>query len=77
MMCEIVQRSGGGQFLTDLRDRRIGGVPTRPTDTRETAVAGVEVSDHLTMVAIFTQLETHFPVVSCGCHTPMLRSHDA
>ena len=73
MVCEIVESSSRRQFLTDLGDRRVGGVPPRPTDTRQTAVTGVEVGDHFTMVAVLADLEPHVPMASCGSHDPIVK----
>lgn len=71
-MCEIVQGTSGRQLLTDLGHRRVGGIPSRPTNTREAAIAGVEMSDDFTEVLGLGELEPHVPVACCGCHDPIL-----
>ena len=67
-MGEIVQGASGRQFLTDLGHRRIDGIPSGPTSTREAAIAGVEMGDHFAVVLRLDQLEPHVPVACCGCH---------
>jgi hypothetical protein len=74
MVGEVVQGTRRRQLLTDLGHRRIGGVPSRPTNTREAAIAGVEVGDHFAVVVGLEQLEPHVPVACCGCHDPIVVS---
>ena len=74
MVSEIVQSSSRRQFLTDLRYRRVGGIPPRPTHTGQAAVAGIEVGGHLTMIGVLGDLETHFPVVSRSRHSTIVNA---
>lgn len=67
-MGEIVQGSCRRQFFADLRDRRIGRVSPRPSDTRQTPIAGIEVGDHLAVIGVFGELESHIPMAFCASH---------
>ena len=69
MVGEIVQGTSRRQLLTDLGHRRVGGIPSRPTNTREAAIAGVEVRGHFAVIPVLDELEPHVPVACCGCHT--------
>lgn len=62
MVGEIVQGTSRRQLLTDLGHRRVGGIPSRPTNTRESAVAGIEMGDHFAVVLRLGELEPHVPV---------------
>ena len=67
---------GRGQLLADLWAGRVGGVPPRPTETHERAIAGVEAGEHFAAIVVLEQFEAHVPVAGCGCHGSMIRPFD-
>lgn len=73
VMSEIVQRTRCRQLFADLWAGRIGGVPPSPAETHEGAIAGVEAGEHFAAIAVLEQLESHVPVLGCGCHAAIVR----
>ena len=63
MVSEVVERSCGGQFLADLRDRLILRVASRTADADERSITCVEMNHHVAVVLVLAGFEAELPVV--------------
>jgi len=62
---QVMQGASSRQFLADLRHRGINGVSTGTAMAAQRPITGIEVYDHLAVIAVFSGFERQFPAM-CG-----------
>lgn len=61
VVCQIVQCTSSGEFLTDLGRRPVGRVSPRAAKPRQRPVASIEMDDHLAVIFILSCFECELP----------------